>query len=271
MSTKIEWATDTLNPIIGCEKHSPGCANCYAERQAARMAAGRGPASVVERYRQVIRNGIWNGRQIFLPEVLDAITPRQRPALIFAGSMSDWFREIHSSWLYECFCRMRECAQHTFCILTKRPMNMLGYQRVEWHSGFPPNVWCGVSVESADYAFRIDQLRMVDCALRFVSFEPLLGPIEEPDLRGIGWVIVGAESGPGRRPCDMDWAHGIVAECEPAMPVFVKQLDHKGAIIRKGDPGWPEWADQEWPDRRTPSAQCRTRQVAHAHDTKGFW
>ena len=253
-TTKIEWTEHTWNPIIGCRRCSPGCEHCYAERMAARLA--RVPGAVGERYRQVVgRDGRWNGTQIFLPDVLEKITPRQKPRMIFAGSMSDWFMDGGIMGVLPCINRMRLCSQHTFQLLTKHPDKMQAVQRLHLPDGFPPNVWVGTSVENNTPYYRISRLRDVKAAVRFVSFEPLIGPIGGPcRLDGIDWAIIGCETGPGRRPMKLSWAEELAASArEQNIPVFVKGVELDGEIVKDAShPKWPAWAVRQWPER----AQC---------------
>ena len=252
--TKIEWTNDTLNPIIGCRRCSAGCDNCYAERMAARLALV--PGEVGERYRQVVdKRGRWNGKQVFVPEVLEKIAPKQKPRMIFAGSMSDWFYAGGLTGVRRCLERMLYCPQHTFQLLTKRAYEMRDFQRVVCPKGFPPNLWVGMSVEDNSRFSRIRKLRRVKAAVRFVSFEPLIGPIGGPcRLDGIDWAIIGCETGPGRRPMKLSWAEELAASArEQNIPVFVKGLELDGLVVKDpSHPKWPAWAVRQWPER----AQC---------------
>jgi protein gp37 len=212
MSTQssIEWTECTWNPVSGCTKISPGCANCYAERMARRLQAmGQ------RRYR--------NGFQITMhPEAIEEPYQWKKPRVVFVNSMSDLFHEkIPLEFIRRIFAVMNNSPQHTFQILTKRS------QRLAELAGlltWSENIWMGVTVENSDYLYRVDYLRQVDARVRFLSLEPLLGPLDDLDLRGIDWVIVGGESGPYARPMKEDWAVSIKSECERMdIPFFFKQ------------------------------------------------
>jgi len=239
-ATRIEWTEHTWNPIIGCRRRSPGCENCYAERMAARLAAMPGPVGAL--YRHVVNaHGRWTGRQIFLPEVMSKVTRSQKPRMIFAGSMSDWFVDIRIVAVFACMNHIRWCSQHTFQLLTKRPADAAKFQGRFFFDGFPPNLWLGTSVENNATYYRIERLREVNAAVRFVSFEPMLEPIRVPvDLVGMDWVIIGCETGPGRRPMDLAWAEELAASAkQQGIPVFVKGLNIDGRVVK--DPAHPQW------------------------------
>lgn len=217
--TKIEWTEATWNPVTGCSKVSEGCAHCYAERMAARLQA----------------MGVANYRDGFAvrthENALDLPTTWRKPRMIFVNSMSDLFHEeIPVEFLKRVFDVMRRTPRHTFQILTKRADRLLELDRsgaLDWR----PNVWMGVTVESAKRLDRIERLRSTGAALKFVSFEPLLGPLGDVDLRGIDWAIVGGESGPGARPMERDWAAAIRDLCvKQNVKFFFKQW---GGPIKK--------------------------------------
>jgi len=206
----IEWTDATWNPVTGCTKISPGCKNCYAERLARRLKAMGNP-----RYR--------HGFIVTLhPDLLDLPLRWRAPRRIFVNSMSDLFHEaVPDAYIARVFAVMRLAHWHIFQILTKRSERLarLG-AALEW----PANVWAGVSVESARYTKRIRDLQQVAAAVRFLSIEPLLGPIHQIPLEGIHWVIVGGESGGGRRRMDPEWAREIRNHCVAAgVPFFFKQ------------------------------------------------
>lgn len=210
-SSKIEWTDSTWNPITGCSKISLGCQNCYAERMALRLKS-----MGMDRYR--------NGFSVTIHEDLfDRPRYWKTPRTIFVNSMSDLFHEdVPTETIIRLFEIMRGCDQHTFQILTKRA------ERIPDISGeisWPKNVWMGVTVESELYADRIDLLKSIPAAVKFVSFEPLLSPIDDRhSLRGIDWVIVGGESGPGARPMEADWARRIRSMAErDGVAFFFKQ------------------------------------------------
>ena len=208
--SRIEWTEASWNPVTGCTKAGPGCLNCYAERMAKRLQAMGQPN---------YRDGF---RVTLHPATLDAPLFWTRPQLIFVNSMSDLFHEdVPFDFIQKVFAVMVRARQHSFQVLTKRAERLEELARkLPW----PSNVWIGVSVESADYAYRIDHLRRVPAATRFVSFEPLLADVGELDLTDIHWAIVGGESGPGARPMQPKWALAIRDQCvEQSVPFFFKQ------------------------------------------------
>jgi protein gp37 len=195
----IEWTEATWNPLTGCTKISPGCKNCYAERMARRLKAMGQPKYV-------------NGFRLAMHEhVLEQPLEWKNPQTIFVNSMSDLFHEdVPFNFIEKTFDVMRRASWHRFQVLTKRSKRLLELNpEIEW----PANVWMGVSVENRDLVFRIDHLRKTGAHLRFLSIEPLLGPLPNLDLRGIDWVIVGGESGPGARPMKEDWVIDIRDQC----------------------------------------------------------
>ncbi|MDB5392404.1 MAG: hypothetical protein JWM11_8050 [Planctomycetaceae bacterium] len=206
----IEWTDATWNPVTGCTKISPGCKFCYAERMAQRLLAMEQP-----RYR--------NGFTLTLQE--DTLTvPLQwkRPRMIFVNSMSDLFHEnVPDEFIVRCFAVMEKASHHIFQVLTKRPERVCELSsKLPW----PRNIWMGTSVENADYTWRIDQLRKVPATIRFLSIEPLLGPIPRLAVAGIDWIIVGGESGPHSRPMQIDWVRQIRDRClKFDVPFFFKQ------------------------------------------------
>jgi len=206
----IEWTESTWNPITGCTKISPGCKHCYAERMAARLKAMGQPNYV-------------NGFRLTLHEhVLEAPLHWKRPQTIFVNSMSDLFhREVPFAFISSIFDVMANAPHHRFQVLTKRSKRLLELSsKLPW----PSNVWMGVSVESSDYVFRIDHLRETGACVKFISFEPLLGPISDLDFEGIDWAIVGGESGPKARHMEPEWVREIRKHCLSAkVPFFFKQ------------------------------------------------
>jgi protein gp37 len=208
--SKIEWTEATWNPVTGCTKISPGCKHCYAERMAGRLEA-MGQANY--------RNGF---RLTLQPHMLDLPLHWRRPRTIFVNSMSDLFhRDVPTEYVERVFDVMGRASWHTFQILTKRSQRLRELGRaLPWR----PNIWMGVSVESADYAFRIEDLRAAEARVRFLSLEPLLGPLPRLNLRGVDWVIVGGESGPRARSMDPGWVLEIRDQCRDArVPFFFKQ------------------------------------------------
>jgi len=209
-NSKIEWTESTWNPVTGCSKISVGCRNCYAERMALRLKAAGSPNYV-------------NGFRVTLhPHILKIPLHWKQPRIIFVNSMSDLFHNnVPFNFITKIFDVMRQASHHQFQALTKRSQRLLQLSpKLQW----PQNVWMGVTVENADCSFRIDHLRQTPAAIKFVSFEPLLGPIPNINLKGIDWVIVGGESGPGARPMNPAWAIDIRDQCLAAdIPFFFKQ------------------------------------------------
>ncbi|MBI4799287.1 MAG: phage Gp37/Gp68 family protein [Desulfarculus sp.] len=208
--SKIEWTESTWNPVTGCTKISPGCKHCYAERLAKRLKAMGQPNYA-------------NGFEVTLhPGMLEAPLGWRKPQMVFVNSMSDLFHDdVPPDFIRKVFKIMEWATQHRFQVLTKRAERL-----AELAPGlpWPANVWQGVTVENADYAFRVDYLREVPAAVKFLSLEPLLSPIPNLKLRGIDWVIVGGESGPGARPMDREWVLDLRDQCRRAkVPFFFKQ------------------------------------------------
>lgn len=208
--SSIEWTEYTWNPVTGCTKVSPGCLNCYAERMAKRLQAMGQP-----NYRE--------GFKVTVHEnVLKAPFGWRRPSMVFVNSMSDLFhKEVPVFFIQKSFEVMRSLPQHQFQILTKRAERLAELGRLlPW----PENVWMGVSVENRDYIQRIDILRQTEAFVKFLSIEPLLGPIPGLNLTGIDWVIVGGESGPRARPMKVEWVTDIRDQClDAGVAFFFKQ------------------------------------------------
>ena len=206
----IEWTESTWNPVTGCNKISPGCKHCYAERMAERLQAMGQP-----NYR--------NGFQLTLqPRMLELPLAWKRPQTIFVNSMSDLFhKDVPLDYIQRVFDVMRRAHWHRFQVLTKRADRLAALDReLEWAA----NVWMGVSVENADYVDRIDDLQRTRAMVKFLSLEPLLGPLPRLDLRGIDWAIVGGESGPGARAMDPRWVTELRDQCVAAgVAFFFKQ------------------------------------------------
>lgn len=209
-ASNIEWTDTTWNPITGCTKVSPGCKHCYAERMAKRLHA-----MGVDNYR--------NRFQLTLhPHVLEAPLRWRKPRNVFVNSMSDLFHpEVPMDFVRQVFGIMREASWHRFQILTKRAERLRALaDDIDW----PTNVWMGVSVENERYLQRVDDLRQVPANIRFLSLEPLLGPLPRLELTEIDWVIVGGESGPGARPMKREWVLDIRDQCkEDQVAFFFKQ------------------------------------------------
>ena len=254
-TSKIEWTDRTWNPVRGCSIVSPGCVNCYAMKQAHRFSGEGKPYHGLTK--QTKAGPQWTGRVLMYPHLDDEPLQWREPARVFVNSMSDLFHQgVHSAFIETIFYTMAEAHWHTFQILTKRPKRMrdevrylAGRLLADGHRWPLPNVWLGVSVENQKYADkRIPPLLQTPAAVRFISAEPLLGPVDiEPYASrnvlgvndasgGLDWVIVGGESGPGARPFDLAWARSIVQQCKAAgVPCFVKQL---GGVPTMPDADW---------------------------------
>lgn len=200
----------TWNPVTGCSKVSAGCKLCYAETMAKRLKA-----MGVYRYR--------NGFKVTLqPDLLDTPLKWKQPRIVFVNSMSDLFHEaVPFQFIKKVFATMVDCPQHTFQILTKRSKRLVEVAReLPW----PENIWMGVSVENDEVLHRIHDLQVVPAFVRFLSCEPLIGPLNSLPLENINWVIVGGESGPGARPMNQEWVKSIFRQCKNAnVPFFFKQ------------------------------------------------
>ncbi len=314
MSTPIEWTDETWNPVRGCSRVSEGCRNCYAERQAARFSGQRkvgddheggpiyadGPFSGF--VSEVNGHASWTGKVELIESKLQEPLGWKRPRRIFVNSMSDLFHEaLPDEAIARVFHVMHQARQHTFQVLTKRAPRMNSFCG-SWlmHSGFSPggpwplpNVWLGVSVEDQRTADeRIPLLLETPAAVRFVSYEPALGPVSfhafvgsHPalDRPGLDWIIVGGESGPGARPFDIGWARNTIAQCKAAgVACFVKQLgahpyierDAEGAFCpdyeyRLADKKGGDWT--EWPAdlrlREFPGVARALRPTASIHSS----
>jgi len=244
-ASSIEWTDATWNPVAGCTPVSPGCLNCYAARMALRLE--RMHAGTSRKYAGTAtraRDGrpVFSGRVNLDEEALE--TPRRwrLPRTIFVNSMSDLFHEqVPLHFIRRVFAVMEECEQHIFQVLTKRPKRALELSpELPW----PGNVWMGTSVESAKYVERVRMLRKIPARIRFLSCEPLLGPLPRLPLAGIHWVIVGGESGPGARPMAEAWVLQIKDQCERKdVPFFFKQWGG----VRKKQTG-RELAGRTWND-----------------------
>lgn len=209
-NSAIEWTETTWNPLTGCTKISPGCKHCYAERMSLRLQA-MGQANYA------------NGFKLTLHEQMLEVPLRwKKPRFVFVNSMSDLFhQEVPEEFIQRVFGVMRRASWHVFQVLTKRSDRLVKLSsEIDW----PGNVWMGVSVEQSDYTFRIDHLRQTKAKVRFLSLEPLLGPLESLNLERIHWVIAGGESGPGARPMEEAWVTEIRDQClEAEVPFFFKQ------------------------------------------------
>ena len=208
--SNIEWTEMTWNPVTGCTKVSQGCKHCYAERMAKRLTA-----MGAERYR--------NGFSVTLhPDLVDIPRGWRLPRVVFVNSMSDLFHDdIPLAYIQRVFATMRDCPRHTFQVLTKRSERLA---ELAPHLPWAENVWMGVSVEDARVLHRVADLQSVQAKVRFLSLEPLIGPLESLPFDGIHWVIVGGESGPQARPMRKEWVKDILRQCRTAkVPFFFTQ------------------------------------------------
>ena len=260
--SKIEWLARpgttprSWNPITGCTRVSPGCEMCYAETMSHRLSAMGQP-----KYQRVTKpSGKWSGKVYFYHEELCKPRLWKKPSTIFVCSMSDLFHDgVQDEMLDKIFDAMEDHHRHTYLVLTKRPERMRDYLSKRWTGAFQPQfIWAGTSIEDQPTADeRILDILQVNAAVRFLSVEPLLGPVDlsnkalgkSPGFKptdpweGIDWVIAGGESGPGARPCHLDWLRSIRNQCKAAsVPFFMKQLgseprgqtDGAWAIIKDG-------------------------------------
>jgi protein gp37 len=210
--TTIEWTERTWNPVTGCSKVSQGCKHCYAERIAERFWGDR-PFTEVQCH----------------PDRLAHPKSIRKGSMFFVNSMSDLFHpDVPDDFIRTVFRVMADCSQHTFQVLTKRTERLAELSSdLPW----PENIWMGVSVEDANVIDRIDHLRTVPAAVRFLSLEPLIGPLDDIDLDGMHWVIVGGESGPGARSMKATWVRSLRRQCRTArVPFFFKQW---GGVFKK--------------------------------------
>ncbi|MBF9234621.1 DUF5131 family protein [Microvirga alba] len=217
-SSSIEWTDATWNPVAGCTIVSPGCTNCYAMRMAARLEAFG-----LEKYSGTTRKTggryKWTGKVVLDYGALEVPLKWRKGRRVFVNSMSDLFHEdVPLTFIKDVFGVMAATPRHTFQVLTKRADRLLELSpSLTW----PSNTWMGVSVENSDHLWRIDRLRETGAKVKFLSLEPLLGPLVPGlDLKGIDWVIVGGESGPGARPVDVEWVRAIRDICVEAGVAF---------------------------------------------------
>ena len=215
--SKIEWTETTWNPVTGCTKISYGCKHCYAERMSKRLQA-----MGMEKYRR--------GFEVVVHEsVLQEPLKWKNPSLVFVNSMSDLFHKaVPTEFVQSVFGVMNEASQHTFQVLTKRPGRV---KQIDARLDWAPNIWLGTSIESERWLDRLDRLKATGACTKFLSLEPLLGPLPDLDVSGIDWVIVGGESGPGARPMDAEWVREIRDNCvDSEVPFFFKQW---GGVFKK--------------------------------------
>src|SRR5689334_18893721 len=209
-NSAIEWTESTWNPVTGCTKISPGCKHCYAERLSMRLKAMGQPNYA-------------NGFELALqPHALEIPLRWRKPRTIFVNSMSDLFHnDVPMEYVLRVFEVMQQANWHRYQVLTKRSDRLV---RLDPHIPWQRHIWMGVSVESQNYAFRIGDLCSTQAQVKFLSLEPLLGPLSNLNLQGIDWVIVGGESGPGARPMRIDWVREIRDQCvNRGVPFFFKQ------------------------------------------------
>ncbi|HVO01623.1 MAG TPA: phage Gp37/Gp68 family protein [Candidatus Cybelea sp.] len=248
-STTIEWTDATWNPVTGCTKISAGCDNCYAERFA-------------ERFRGTPGHPFETGFDLTLrPERLEQPLKWRRPQMIFVNSMSDLFhKEIPQEFIAKVFDTMEQATWHTFQVLTKRSSLMGKFLRRRYgETRGPAHMWFGVSVEDGTKLSRVEHLRTAPAGVRFLSIEPLIGPIGKLDLTGIDWVIVGGESGPKARPMAADWAREVRDQCSAArVPFFFKQ--------------WGNWAPRRSSQMKSKEELRRmTKKAAGRHLDGRIW
>ena len=216
-NSPIEWTEATWNPVAGCTVISPGCTNCYAMRLARRLEL-MGQQKYAGTTRMSGGKAKWNGKIKLDLNSLEIPKKWTSGRTIFVNSMSDLFHEkIPLEFIQAVFATMVQAKQHTFQILTKRADRVAG---LSGHLPWPENVWMGVSVESAEYISRINSLRETKAAVKFLSLEPLLGPLDGLNLQGIDWAIAGGESGPAARPVNPDWVRSIRNQCVAANVAF---------------------------------------------------
>lgn len=218
--TGIEWAQVTWNPTTGCDKISAGCDHCYALTLARRLKAMGQP-----KY-QTDGHPVTSGPGFALtihPHTLRLPYTWTGRRMVFVDSMSDLFHaHVPLAYLRQVYAVIADTPQHTYLVLTKRAARL---RKLASSLPWPPNLWMGVSVENSSVLYRVDDLRTVPAAIRFLSCEPLLGPLDGLDLGGIGWVIAGGESGPGHRPLNLDWARSLRDQCTARqIPLFFKQV-----------------------------------------------
>ena len=217
VGSKIEWTDATWNPVTGCNKVSAGCKLCYAERLSKRLKA-----TGMVKYR--------NGFAVTLhPDALDIPLRWRKPRTIFVNSMSDLFHyQVPDEFVHDVFNVMEKANWHRYQVLTKRPERVAALSHeLPW----PQQIWLGVSVESDRYLHRVDLLRECGAITKFLSLEPLLGPLPDLNLDGIDWVIVGGESGPGARPMEADWVRTIRDQCVEAGVLF--HFKQWGGVFKK--------------------------------------
>jgi protein gp37 len=282
--TKIEWCDETINPIIGCAKISAGCANCYAERMANCHAHN---PKLAERYGPVITEGHWNGKTAFVPSELEKPFKWKKPKRIFVGSMGDLFHDrVDTARLDEILATIGSLPRHRFMFLTKRADAMMiyfnnltsserGVRFLPTFRQWPiPNLWLGVTIENQKAADeRIPILLQIPAAKRFVSVEPMLGPIQLEHSTdgmpfigysegGIDWVICGAETGPGARPMQAAWAESLRDQCQASgVPFFFKKFANGDTKLNGRE--WSEFPMPCKQKKRAPSSPMPSKQTTN--------
>jgi protein gp37 len=239
-STSIEWTNDVWNPVTGCTEVSPGCDHCYAKRFAERW---RGTEN--HPYEQGFDLKLWEER-LLLP------LSWKKPRRIFVNSMSDLFhKDVPSDFIIRAFDTMARANWHTFQVLTKRPGRLAllaediarQFEFINYAPRWPAHIWMGVSIESQDYAWRLSYLRRIPAPVRFISAEPLLGPLKL-NLDGVQWLITGAESGPGARPMELDWVRSLRDQAQAAgTRFFLKQYVERGKKVSLPELDGRVWAE----------------------------
>lgn len=245
--SSIEWTQATWNPVTGCDRIAPGCDHCYALTLARRLRA-MGSAKY-----QNDGDPATSGPGFAVTIHPDALTTPlrwSRPRTVFVNSMSDLFHaKVPTSFVHQVFAVMAATERHTYQILTKRALRLA---RIAPELPWPSNVWVGVSVETTNQLHRVDRLRRVPATVRFISAEPLLGPLDGLDLSGIGWLIAGGESGPAARPMQPEWVRALRDACQTArVPFFFKQW---GGRTPKAAPGTSTRPGRRWPSPDGPTS-----------------
>lgn len=235
-NSKIAWTDATWNPVVGCTVVSPGCTNCYAMKWAWRH--GHNPATPQYHGLTEKVNGrpVWNGKVAFAEKALTAPLHWKKPKRIFVNSMGDLYHEaVPVEWIDRSFDVMEEAERHTFQVLTKRSARQRDYINKRYGcDGAPAHIWCGVSVEDQERAdIRIPDLDETFAEIRFISYEPAVGFVDfSPWLRWLSWVVFGCESGPKRRPYELDWARQTRDDCQAAgVAYFLKQTIENGRVV----------------------------------------
>ena len=238
INSMISWTQATWNPVVGCTKHSEGCRHCYAVRHVWRM--GGHPNAAIRRANEGVvgykANELeWSGVVRPLPDRLQYPLRWRKPRMVFVNSLSDLFhKDVPDDYIAEVFATMRSAHWHNFQVLTKRSDRL---RKLSPILAWRPNIWMGVSVESAKYVNRIDDLRATGAQLKFLSLEPLLGPMPGLNLEGIDWVIVGGETGPRARRMEAEWVRDVRDQCVAAgVPFYLKrwgEFDEMGVRVGK--------------------------------------